>query len=126
MILDRDPAPKIKAILWWPVLKNKVGGPAVMRNQLQHLLDLAQRPNITIQVLPEDEFHVGMTGNFTVFAFDDAEPDVVALPARDELRLIEEKTSADAYTSDFLVLEEQAHPPLDTLDIIRTRIKEIG
>lgn len=55
-MLDSPCAPRIQAVLDHSVLLRQVGDRHVMREQLQHLMRLAQRPNVTIQILP---FHAG-------------------------------------------------------------------
>lgn len=60
------------------VLKRPVGGPTVMQAQLQRILEAAEEPIITIQVLPTDRgAHAGLDGSFSVFEFPDpGDPDV--------------------------------------------------
>lgn len=43
---------ELRAIVDESVLRRRIGGEAVMREQLQHLVDTAQSPNVTIQILP--------------------------------------------------------------------------
>lgn len=48
-----DPTPlKVWMILGEAALRQQVGGPGVLREQLLHLVELAQLPNVTLQVLP--------------------------------------------------------------------------
>lgn len=47
-----DPAPKIFVVLEETVLHRQVGAVPVMREQLEHLLELSQRENVRLQVLP--------------------------------------------------------------------------
>jgi transcriptional regulator with XRE-family HTH domain len=80
-LLDRDDPPELRVLLEEAVLQRPVGGPAVMAGQLRRLLEDAERPAVTIQVLPvATGAHAGMDGPFTIFGFPaPAEPDVVAL-----------------------------------------------
>lgn len=48
-----DPIP-YRAVIHEAALRMKIGGPAVARRQLQHLLDMSERDHITIRVLPFD------------------------------------------------------------------------
>jgi transcriptional regulator with XRE-family HTH domain len=51
-------------------LRRPVGGLAVMRAQLQHILEAADEPTITIQVLPTARgAHAGLDGSFSLFEF---------------------------------------------------------
>ena len=49
---DDDPPLELWAILDEAVIRRPVGGHAVMRAQLEHLLGMAARPGLTLQVLP--------------------------------------------------------------------------
>lgn len=52
------------------VLRRPVGGLAVMQAQLQHLLEVAEEPGITVQVLPTVRgAHAGLDGSFSLFEF---------------------------------------------------------
>jgi Domain of unknown function (DUF5753) len=53
----------------------------VMKGQLERLIDAAQLPNVTLQMLPlEVGAHPAMVGSFSVLRFPDQElPDVVYL-----------------------------------------------
>jgi len=59
-------------------LKRPVGGLAIMQAQLQHILEAAEEPTITIQVLPTARgAHAGLDGSFSIFEFPDpGDPDV--------------------------------------------------
>ncbi|MEU9888352.1 helix-turn-helix transcriptional regulator [Sphaerisporangium sp. NPDC051011] len=51
-IFDRERPPMMWAVLDEVVLMRPVGGPAVMRGQLEHLLSVAEQPHITVQIVP--------------------------------------------------------------------------
>src|ERR1039457_4510012 len=51
-ILMRDDSPKLWVVLGEGVLRQAVGGSRVMREQLGHLLSLAEAQGVVIQVLP--------------------------------------------------------------------------
>ncbi|MFD3804631.1 Scr1 family TA system antitoxin-like transcriptional regulator [Streptomyces sp. NPDC058611] len=76
-ILDRENPPLMWVVLSEAVLHQEVGGRAVMRNQLAHLLALRRREWVKVQILPfEAGSHAGLMGSFTVLRFDD-DPDLV-------------------------------------------------
>jgi transcriptional regulator with XRE-family HTH domain len=73
LYVDEDPL-KIHIILDEAVLRRPVGGEQVMRAQLKRLVADAQRPNITIQVLPFSVgAHQATVGPFVVLAFPDSD-----------------------------------------------------
>jgi transcriptional regulator with XRE-family HTH domain len=80
-ILGQDSPPDVWVVLSEGVLRAHVGGPAVMRAQLQRLAEVAGRPNITLQVLPLTRAaHAQPIGPFTMLEFPDAaDPAVVYL-----------------------------------------------
>jgi hypothetical protein len=51
-VLHRDDPPAVVGIVDHVALFRGVGSPEVMAAQMQHLLDLASLPNVTLQVLP--------------------------------------------------------------------------
>jgi len=80
-ILSQPSPPDVCLVLSESVLRVQVGGPAVMRAQLRRLTDAAERPNITLQVLPSTTAaHVQPISPFTMLEFADAaDPAVVYL-----------------------------------------------
>jgi transcriptional regulator with XRE-family HTH domain len=57
------------------VLLRNVGGPQVMAGQLARLLEAADQPGITIQVLPlAAGAHAAMRGGFSILGFDAGDP----------------------------------------------------
>ncbi|MFE7414749.1 helix-turn-helix domain-containing protein [Streptomyces laurentii] len=54
-LLSGDDAPRFRTILSEMVLHTRLGDPGAWREQLEYLLTLSERPNITIQVMPASE-----------------------------------------------------------------------
>jgi hypothetical protein len=80
-LLDGPHGLRVHAIMDEMVLHRQVGGPAVLRGQLGHLLDLANLPNVTIQIVP---FSAGawatMNGPVIILRFGSEEdPDLAYL-----------------------------------------------
>ena len=80
-VLTREHPPRLWAVVDEAALCRPVGGPGVMKGQVQRLLDAAGLPNVTLQILPLDVgAHPAMVGSFSVLRFPDQElPDVVYL-----------------------------------------------
>ena len=79
-ILTRDRSMEVRAVLDETCIRRLVGGREVMHRQLERLLQLAERPNVILQVLPfEVGAHPGtMLGPFDILAFKHAaDPGVV-------------------------------------------------
>jgi transcriptional regulator with XRE-family HTH domain len=102
LLKREDPAaPQLWAVLDETVLRRPAGSPKVMRGQIDHLLEMADLPNVTLQVCPfEAGLHPGAFGPFTIFRFEIPElPDVVCTDSlsrasygedRDEVALFRE------------------------------------
>ena len=59
--LFAEDGPRTWVILGESAVRQQVGGAEVMREQLTHLLDLSEHPNITLQVVPHEAgAHIGM------------------------------------------------------------------
>lgn len=89
-VLKRDNPPIVWAVIDEAALVKHVGGPAVMRDQLHHLIEVAAHPNVGIQVLPNAVgAHASMTGPFTILSY--------ATPDDPELVYIETGAKGDLY-----------------------------
>jgi hypothetical protein len=79
-VLAKESPLEVRAVLDESAIRRLVGGPEVMRRQVARLLELAELPNVIIQVIP---FAVGahpgtMTGAFSILGFEHAaDPGVV-------------------------------------------------
>jgi transcriptional regulator with XRE-family HTH domain len=95
--LDGESPLGLWAVVHEGALRQLVGGQHVMRQQLEHLLDMARRPNVKLQVLPYlAGAHPGMTSAFTIVSF--AEPgalDVVHVDTASSTLWLESDTDAD-------------------------------
>ena len=112
-VLDREQPPKIFTIVDEAVLRRRVGGTDVMTRQLEHLLRLADRSWVSIQVVP---FLAGayetIQGPFVHLEFPDAnDPDVVFLDTRQGGTFIDDAEVTGSYQEVFLGLEDLASRP---------------
>ncbi len=67
-VLDRDGL-ELSVVLDESVLMRRIGDESVMHAQLQHLARLAERPNLTVQILPLDTKHTVFGESFVIFGF---------------------------------------------------------
>ena len=119
-LLDQDNPPALRVLLDDAVLRRPVGGAAVMRGQLQRLLEDAARPGVTVQVLPIGVgAHAGMDGPFTIFGFPaPAEPDIVALDSAADALYLESLEDLRRYRRVFERLLPAALPPEESTAFI--------
>jgi transcriptional regulator with XRE-family HTH domain len=99
-ILSQPSPPDLWVVLSESVLRVQVGGPAVMRAQLRRLLDLAERSNVTLQVLPfTNAANVQPISPFTILEFADAaDPAVVYLEHLTGSLFLEREDEVRRYT----------------------------
>jgi Domain of unknown function (DUF5753) len=99
------------AIIDESALHREVGGSEVMREQLRHLIEVAELPTVTLQVLPFGiGAHNAMDGAFTVLDFPDPEEQSLvyqayvtgALHIEDQDEVREAKLAFDALRTDAL------------------------
>lgn len=70
--LTRRHAANLLALIGEPVLRQGIGGPAVMAEQLHHLLKMAEMPNVDLRIVPADtDWHAGLEGPFSLDTFAD-------------------------------------------------------
>jgi transcriptional regulator with XRE-family HTH domain len=82
-VFNREDPPQQHYVLDEAVIRRRVGGqrdPAIMPRQLARLLELAHRPEVTIELIPfEKGSHFGMRGEFTVLGFENGPAGVLFL-----------------------------------------------
>ncbi|WP_217170286.1 helix-turn-helix transcriptional regulator [Streptomyces sp. AC512_CC834] len=71
-VLQREPAPTLSFVQEQVTLERPYGGKMVLRRQLEHILEVAQLRNVTLQVMPTDrQEHAGSQGMIEVLKFAD-------------------------------------------------------
>jgi hypothetical protein len=66
-ILTKEAPPLVVAVMDEGVLRRPIGGPAVMHEQLEHLVEMSKQPNIIIQVVPASAGeYAGLAGPFII------------------------------------------------------------
>lgn len=117
-ILGQSSPPAFAAVLDEAVLHRLVGGPDVMRAQLDRLVEAASQPNITIQVIPFTVgAHPGMESNFNIIELP-AAPGLVFVEGLIGSFYIQKPEELDRYCAVFDRLQSLALGPKDTIDLI--------
>lgn len=110
------------------VIRRKVGGTAVMRMQLSHLLADAERPGVTMQVLPfESGAHAGSSGSFSVMEFPErSDADVVFLDSVVGVIFLEKDRDVRDRTEAFDRLRAAALSPPASADLVARISRELS
>lgn len=126
-VLERQPDPlDLHVVLDESILHRVTGGRSVMAAQLEHAADLAEQPNVTVQILPLDPgVHAAAFGAFTVLTSLGAwAPHMACAIDRTGFRYHESRTAVDAHAALFEHLCAAAMSPADSIDTIRHIAKE--
>ncbi|MFI5778349.1 helix-turn-helix domain-containing protein [Nocardia sp. NPDC051570] len=112
-ILDIPGGPALWAVLDEAVLRRPIGGRDVLRTQLTHLVEMSNRPNVTIQVLPYlAGGHAAAGSSFTMLRFSDPEvPDVVYLEQLTSALYLDRRADLELYRVVMERLVVQAETP---------------
>lgn len=106
-------------------LRLRVGPPEIMRGQYEHLIALAERPNVTLQiVVPERGPHAAMTGHFVVLDFAQARP-VAYAEVQDGAIYAQHPGEVDTYRESARSLEEVGLSPDDSVHFVADLIKRL-
>ncbi|MFK8851328.1 helix-turn-helix domain-containing protein [Streptomyces sp. Ac-502] len=126
-LLHRSTSPlELWAILDENVLRRPIGGPDVMRDQLRHLHDMVELPNVTVQVVPlSQEDNAGLAGAFTLLHFAD-DPTVVYVDSAAGNLYLEKERDARRFTKTFDLLTAAALDRRNSRALIERAAKEIG
>ncbi len=123
-LLDERPL-RFTTVIEESVLHRVVGGPEVMRQQLRHLLDLAERDNTALHVMPFSvAVHDGLDGEFTILDFETARPvGYVEIP--DGAFYVQDHDQVQGYTRAAQRLCEAALNEHESAKVIARRITDL-
>lgn len=126
LILNRDRPPRLWAVLDEAALRRPIGGRDVMRGQIQHLIDSAAHPHVTIQVMPfRFGAHAAEGGPFTLLRFPEPDlPDVVYLEQLTSALYLDKRDDVDQYTEVMERLSVDGLPPDRSVDLLARILKE--
>jgi transcriptional regulator with XRE-family HTH domain len=119
-LLNRDPPLHVAVVLDEAVLHREVGGPAVMSEQLQHFVDMAKLPTVTIQVIPFSAgAHPAMDSMFDILEFAGSAPSVVYVEGLMGWLYLERVADISRYVRIFELLCSVALAPKESIELIQ-------
>jgi hypothetical protein len=123
--MARPSPPLFMAVMDEAVLYRRVGDAKVMRGQLEHLLAMAGRPRVTLQVIPaEVGVHVGLLGGFAIAGFGDDTPGMVYLESPDQGQITKHSGTVSKIAVTYDVLRASALSASATRDLIAEVVVE--
>jgi hypothetical protein len=126
-ILNRDHPPRLWAVIDEGALRRSIGGRAVMREQVRHLIKMAEHPAVTLQVLPfQVGSHPAMGGPFTILRFTENDlRDVVYIEQLTSAIYLDKPADVDSYLEVMEQLCLQAEPAVETPRILKEILDEL-
>ena len=127
-VLTRNPPLELSVVIDEAVLRRLVGSPEVMRNQLDHLIDMAHLPNVSLRVLRLGEESPAMINSFDVLRFDDQGvkmPDVAYTEHFRATLHFEDETDTHQYLILFQMLQEAALSEEESVRFVEQIISEV-
>jgi transcriptional regulator with XRE-family HTH domain len=126
-ILHRPVPPKLWAVIDETALRRPIGGPTTMRLQLGYLIEVAELPHVSVQVLPfSTGGHPAAGGAITLLRFSEGElPDVVYLEQLSTALYLDKPSVVAPYWRVLNQLGLQAEQPTATTRILRRIRAEI-
>jgi transcriptional regulator with XRE-family HTH domain len=125
-LLHRASPPGYWVVMDETVLRRPIGGRHVMRDQLTHLIQSAEQPEVTIQVIPfAAGWHPALYGMFNIFRFPGDElPDIVYSEALTGAYYLNKPDETARYAQALDTMCAQATTPEQTITILRDIMKE--
>ncbi|MGH3765708.1 MAG: helix-turn-helix domain-containing protein [Pseudonocardiaceae bacterium] len=124
--LGDDDFQGLTAVLTEGVIRTLVGGRDVMRDQLQHLIEVTQRYPVAVHVLPFSAGAPPGSDNVVIFGFEDEiEGDVVYVDSETAQRMYEDRELVRQCTYIVNAALALALPSRESQDLIRGVIKEL-
>jgi hypothetical protein len=115
-ILASEAGPRVWAVIDESALRRPLGGREVMREQLTNLIKLAERPQVTLQVMPFDRGgHSAAGGSFSILRFAEPDlPDVVYIEQLTGALYLDRPVEIDHYREVMNSLSAEAETPADS------------
>jgi transcriptional regulator with XRE-family HTH domain len=125
-VLSRREPPQVWAVVDEAALRRPIGGPEVMRVQLESLIEATKLSTVRLQVIP---FHAGghaaAGGAFTILRFpDDDLPDVVYVEQLTSSLYLDKRDDVDLYAEAMETLCVEADPPSNTAETLRRILRD--
>lgn len=109
------------------VLQRVIGKPSVMRAQVQSLLEVAENPNVTLQVLPLDVGgSPGLEGPFSLLTLPEPIPDFGYAEGQAGMFYIEDREHVRMCTLRFGILTKLALSRADSIDVIAEAVERFA
>jgi hypothetical protein len=124
-LLKRENPPHVVAIFDEGAIRRPIGDPEVMKEQIQHLIDLTELYHVTIQIVPTAEgAYAGLPGAFMVLGFED-DSDAVRVEGHVGGQLVDHPSVVRKYRVRFDLIRASAMTAEDSLNLLRSILESL-
>lgn len=124
VLLARKPGCVVDIVLDEAALRRRIGGPKTMKNQYEHLLACAERPNVTLQLMPTARgAHAGLDGPMTLMETPECER-LVYMEGNDKSTLVSKQDEVGVLSRRCAMIRSQALRPEESLRLIEQLASE--
>ncbi|WP_328914860.1 MULTISPECIES: helix-turn-helix domain-containing protein [unclassified Streptomyces] len=126
-LLVSERAPHFVAVMDEGALRRPFGGREVMRDQVRHILEAAEAPNVDVRILPfSTGGHAAGGGPFTLLSFPESDlPDLVYLEQLTGALYIDKHDEVVEYTKAMDALDRVALTPAESVDWLNSLQREL-
>jgi transcriptional regulator with XRE-family HTH domain len=124
-ITRSDRPVEVHVILEEATLRRVFGSAEVMREQYQHLAELAALENVTVQILPMAVPVYRSITNFTLMEFERPLPTVVTMDTWEGVTVSDKDTEIWKFSRRFDAMRAEAAPPRDTPRFLERAAREL-
>ena len=125
-MLGGDAPISFAAVVDESVLRRVIGGSEVLRGQLTKLLEVTERPNVEVRVLPlRRGAHAGLDGSFWLYEMPDPYPDVTYVDTLAGALYVEEDAAVDRFRQAYDQLSAMALGGEESAALIAAAEKEL-
>jgi hypothetical protein len=118
---------RFTAILSEAAIRQQVGGPEMLREQLRHINRAVREFDVTVQVVPfTADAHAALGDSFVIIQWpDERDSEAVYVDGLTSWTVHERDGAIREYVHAFASVQAQALPPRESLDMIYAVIKEL-
>lgn len=124
-LFDRKPVAMISVVLEEAALRRLIGGSSVMKQQYEHLIECAARPNVALQVMPMSRAgHACLAGPLTVIETPE-EVTLVYLEGQGNSHLVSKPDEVGVLARRYAMIRTQALSPEESVTLIEQLAGEL-
>ncbi|MFE7608106.1 helix-turn-helix domain-containing protein [Streptomyces celluloflavus] len=124
LITRSDNPLELRVIMDETAVRRMVGGPDVMREQYDEIVELSRLENVTIQILTHDIVTYRSESNFAILDFADALAPVVQVDMPNTISVTDERREVQRNVRRFDAMRDGALPPARTAGFLQQLARE--